>query len=90
ARDLDSGIQKYEVRETTARGMGDWRNAESPYVINSDVTTLEIRAYDSAWNARTESISTLITVLNIQLYAVAIGAVIILALVYTVYKWRRN
>jgi len=90
ARDLDSGIQKYEAREITARGLGDWRIAESPYVINPDVTTIEIRAYDNAGNIRTESLPTLSTVSNIEMYAIAIGAVIMLLLVYTISKWRKN
>lgn len=90
AHDADSGIQKYEVRETTAGGFGDWRNAESPYAINADVTMLEIRAYDNAGNVRTESISTTPQASNVYAYLTLFGAVILLVFVYTIYKWRRN
>lgn len=89
-RDNDSGIQKYEVRETTATGLGDWRIAESPYAVNRDVTMLEIRAYDNAGNIRTESIATLSTVSNIGIYIALFVAVLTFVLMYTIYKWRKN
>ncbi len=91
--DADSGMQKYEVREITAGGIGAWENAESPYVINSDVIKLEIRAYDNAGNVRTEEFlapQPPAPNKNTQI-ALIIAAFVMLLMVYTIYKrWRKN
>lgn len=52
ARDFESGISHYEIRETTKQGIGNWRPAESPYVVYEDVTRIEVKAVDAFNNER--------------------------------------
>ena len=52
ARDFESGISRYEIRETTKQGVGNWHLAESPYVVYEDVTRIEVKAVDAFNNER--------------------------------------
>lgn len=52
ARDFESGISHYEIRETTEQGIGNWHFAESPYLVYEDVTRIEVKAVDAFNNER--------------------------------------
>jgi hypothetical protein len=52
--DLESGVSRYEIRETTRFGVGSFHQAESPYFVNPDVKKLEIKAIDAFGNERIE------------------------------------
>ncbi len=57
ASDRDSGVNHYEVREITEKGSGFFKEAQSPYLINGDVKTLEIKAVDNFGNERIETLN---------------------------------
>lgn len=75
ARDFESGISHYEVRETTKKGVGNWQIAESPYLINPDIRRIEIKAVDAFDNER-------ISILNIKPEFLALKLVILIILVF--------
>jgi hypothetical protein len=52
AEDNESGISHYEARETLKLGTGNWHRVESPYLINSDVYRIQIKAVDAFGNER--------------------------------------
>ncbi|MFA6365152.1 MAG: hypothetical protein WCW78_02000 [Candidatus Paceibacterota bacterium] len=91
-RDMNSGVQRYEVREVTEHGLSVWRSAQSPYRVNPDVIKLEIRAYDNAGNIRTEVVAVNVSPSYVQIYALLISAVIIvLLMVYTsIHTWKKR
>ena len=86
-KDLQSGVSHYEVRELTDSGTIDWHTAESPYLISSDVKSIEIKAVDYYGNERIE-------MLNVRanpFFTLSVIAVVILgiAILYTISRWRK-
>lgn len=88
--DSGSGISRYEVREHTDAGIGDWQLAESPYLINEGVYKLEIKAVDNFGNERIEPLR-VGGELEFAFILIAIVVVIVAAVVYNVRKrWRMS
>ncbi len=86
--DSQSGIAGYEIREHTTHGVEGWHTAQSPYLIHSDVRSVEIKALDYAGNERIQDLS----INSWQRPSLIIFVFIVaLAIGYTVYiRWRRS
>lgn len=85
-RDLQSGISRYEVREILEDGVIDWHIGQSPYLINSDVRMLEIKAIDYFGNERVETLK----IGNFLVWEVAaiLFVILLAAMWYTLKGWR--
>lgn len=88
ARDLQSGISHYEVRETIDGGIIDWHVGRSPYLINPDVRMLEIKAIDYFGNERVETLK-IGSFLMWEVFAL-LFAVLLVAIWYTLRGWRNG
>jgi hypothetical protein len=87
ARDLQSGVSHYEVREITDSGVVDWHSAQSPYVVHEDVRRIEVKAVDYFGNERVEA-------LNMREFSptglFTIAAILSVLVVYTIRRWRKS
>ena len=83
-QDKQSGIDRYEVRETYAWGKGSWEMAKSPYVLHGQNPSLpiEVKAVDKAGNVRIEKASMIAHVPTPIETAVFYGICILAALLF--------
>lgn len=89
--DLQSGINHYEIKEITDRGVSNWHLAQSPYLVQNDVQTLEIKAVDNFGNSRIETLNIRPGALNLWLLGAILAVVVLGTLIlYNKKRWRRR
>lgn len=86
--DLQSGVSSYEIRETVYGGIIDWHIGRSPYVINSDVRMLEIKAIDYAGNERIETLHT--RGYFLMELSTIVTIIFVAGIMYTIGKWWKS
>ena len=91
-KDLESGVNHYEVREFMKLGTSDWHRAESPYLVNSDVQKIEVKAIDNFNNERTAvfNVSSGKITFQIFLALLVFFTIILFVAVYNIRRWRKK